>query len=230
MSRVEQELSMVRDQLYPMFVKFYAMPENQERFNRLIPWITEKTLRTAEPLTSKFICEHNRPYFLKTTQGEYVPVNLLSVFDKLLRQYSKHLFDIIGRHTSLTWLLSNGQKFETTYCQFNFLKFMTEYHLQEQLEEFEKSHHAQGAIPFTGTKGKNYYMKRYPRHDTVYVYDTPQQKTLPLHPHPPQAVILSGKQSSSTEPIKYVVQVLPTEEVMYCGLPGSDENSESDVD
>ncbi len=132
----EQEYVYIRQHLLDEFHAFYSDPKNQKDFNEFIEKRDKIVLRNFAPLCKKIICEDNPCYFMRSSEtGQLIPVNPLSLFDKMIKHYSIYLFDVIGRHTPLEWKLNDGSKIDTTYCQFHFIKFASEYKLLPRLLE-----------------------------------------------------------------------------------------------
>jgi len=143
----EIEYTYVRDAVREEFKKFYESEENRKQFRDVVNWFQHwaPSLRALDPILTKMICEENVCYMLPSkTDDEQTCVNLLSIYDKMIRQYSKILFDLFGRHTSLSWVLEPGdlddkgkeKQWETTYCQFNYFKFLTEYDILARFQPY----------------------------------------------------------------------------------------------
>ena len=192
MNHKEMEYQFVREAVLAEFDQFYSYPENRIKLQDVVAWFDKWSLRTLEPLMARLICEYNLCYITQTQEhqtNDHVPsewrdsgwwqpscisINSLSLYDKMIRQYSKLLFDLFGRHTVLNvnpnvwpdWPIQSDKPWETTYCQFNYFKFIAEFNLLPYLKQcLTDAHRFFGDETITtGNRpikvGKNYYMRR----------------------------------------------------------------------
>lgn len=170
----DDKFALVRPHILKSFHDFYAsFPNAPETMQRIVQWFNQYSKRELDTELSRILCEANICFILGPTplacsipqtwqQHGWMPrawifVSTLYQYDRMIKLYHKTIFDIFRRNTRLMWKQNDGEVLETSYCQFNYFKWICEFQLLEHLQRF--------ATVKTGTKristesGKNYYMR-----------------------------------------------------------------------